>query len=158
MSDIVDLYKTINNEIFDEEDYHGRKIKASYPNFTNAKLKNLDNNVYNYRIENNNITPWLTWLNKGIIKYFATTNKNNRQRIKPNDIIIFHNKIKVKTKVIEIKYYPTFVAAYRELGTKLIPLSNITYVDVQNIYLRYFSSYDTEKYGVLVLKLKLLKN
>lgn len=159
-SDRVDLYKTINNNTFNEEDYDQRKIKKYFKNFTNDKLKNLDNRVFNYRIENNTITPWLTWIKTGVIKYFATTNKNNRQKIKPNDIVIFHNDkdLKIKTKVIQIEYYPTFLAAYKKLKTKLLPLSNITNIDVQNLYLKYFTSDDIEKYGILVLKLELIKN
>lgn len=159
-SDTVDLYKTINSNTFNEEDYNQEKIKKYFKHFTNSKLKNLDNRVLNYRIENNTITPWLSWIKSKIIRYFATTNKGNRQKIKPNDIIIFHNgkNLKIKTRVIQIEYYPTFLAAYKKLKTKLLPLSNITNIDVQNLYLKYFTSDDIEKYGVLVLKLELIKN
>ena len=157
-----------------------KRLTAKYLNQPYLRMKGgITNHVYKKYISNTSVTPWLDWIASGKATYHARVNKNEWLTLKPDDIIIFYDKANkssekntlayydislnnlgraVKTLVTKLKYYPDFGAAFKDLGSKLVPIDNATELQVKDLYWEYYSEDDIEKNGVVAVGIKVIDN
>ena len=86
-------------------------------------------------------------------------NKGERDKIKPNDFIIFTNQIngeKFKVRVISVNKFASFYELYAHFDKKLLGYEEdeIARPEDMNIY---YSNEDIKKYGVLAIEIELVK-
>jgi len=116
-------------------------------------------NVIKISLQNHPQTPWLDWIEQGIKKYEGRLNRGTFKSLRVNDEIIWYDRRsgkEIRTKIIELKYYPDFVKAYEELGSVLIPIANINNEMVKKLYNNYFLDRDIEMNGVVAIGLEVL--
>jgi ASC-1-like (ASCH) protein len=103
--------------------------------------------------------PWFTYISKGLKIVEGRLNKGSFQDINKGDIVIWRNgNKKVKTKVISLHRHATFrnMLRYHRLKNTLPEIKTIA--EGEKIYSSFYSSSDVKKYGILAIKLKIIKS
>lgn len=108
-----------------------------------------------------NDQPWLEWIHIGKKTYEGRLYKGDWTNVEPGDVIRFEStksddsgqisSLSVLVKVTELRRYKSFGEAFDELGSALIPILGITRKEVIEMYQRYFSEEETERYGVVAV-------
>jgi len=143
--------------------------KTYYKKYLLYKIKyiNLKNMLggsqsYDAFIQNPKDTPWLNWIKDGIKKYEGRVPKPTGiwSKIQIGDYITFSSSDgqTVKTQITKIKKFHDFGEAFQTLGSKLVPVKNITVEEVKKLYKRYFPNEVITQYGVIAIKLKIINS
>lgn len=136
-----------------------------YNKYLNTKKKYLmmkemiGGKLYHRTIQNPPSTPWLDWIEQGLKKYEGRLNRGVWSELKIGDVIVWDDQKgkTLKTKVTELKYYPDFGAAFRDLGSELVPINDITESAVKSLYAKYFSDSEIRKHGSIAIGLQVLE-
>lgn len=107
-------------------------------------------------IANEQPYQWLDWIESGIKKFEGRLNKGDWKDLKVGDkLSLFDDNQKtVIVEVTELRYFKDFVEAFNNLGKSLVPIDNIQKEKVFEIYNKYFSTSDVQKYGVVAVGIK----
>ena len=128
-----------------------------------SKVKNIThknhNQIYYRSIQNPPESPWLDWIESGKKIYEGRLNRRFWRKIKPGDIIVWNDGRgkKVKTVVTHILKFPSFVEAYKKLGSQLVPVGGVTESKVAQLYHKYFTSDEIKKFGVVAIGIQVQK-
>lgn len=128
------------------------KYKKKY---LNTKMNNI--NITKISIQNPKQTPWLDWIESGNKKYEGRLNRGRFLSLKIGDRILFYDKKtnkQVQVIVKNILHFSNFEDAFITLGNKLVPIDNITPIQVKKMYNQYFSDNEIAKYGVVAIEVE----
>jgi len=134
-------------------------LKQTGGNYNSNNYSSNKRKVIKIPLQNHPQTPWLDWIEQGIKKYEGRLNRGIFKSLRVNDDVIWYDRRsgkEIRTKIIELKYYPDFVKAYEELGSVLIPIANINNEMVKKLYNNYFLDRDIEMNGVVAIGLEVL--
>lgn len=88
-------------------------------------------------------------------------NDEKRQAIKIGDNIIFKNEDNplegVIVKVVDLKHFNSFLEMARILSLESIGCENMNAEKVDRLYHKFYSKADEKTYGVLAIKIELVK-
>lgn len=146
--------------------YKYKKYKSKYLDLqnndeTSRKMRRTNNySVPTYPNEHLS-EPWFTLISMGLKTIEGRRNKGKYKDMKVGDIIEWVNedfaKRSVMTRVTEKNNYSTFKEYLETEGLEncLPGISNIT--DGLSVYFKYYTAKDEEEYGVVAIKLELVK-
>jgi len=100
--------------------------------------------------------PWFDWIQSGIKKYEGRLFKGDWASLKIDDIVIFvcpENR-ELPVRVVDLVRFNTFGDAFDALGSELVPIPNVSTLDVVNLYAEYFKDEDIAQYGVVAIKVE----
>jgi ASC-1-like (ASCH) protein len=131
--------------------YKYKKYKIKY-------LKLLGGNSTTYK--KNVSEPWFTLIKEGRKTVEGRLNKGEFAQMRAGDTIIWtNNDDSFKTKIKSIQKYNTFYEYLEGEGIKsALPVDEVqTVKDGVDVYYKYYTREEEEKYGVLAVRLELLK-
>jgi ASC-1-like (ASCH) protein len=136
-----------------------------YDDEEESKKENSENNQTGGEIYYKNVKqPYFAQIKEGRKTHEGRLNKGDFAKLKVGDFIIWENndkedKSKFKTIITSIMNYKTFVGAITDIGLdKILPSQfddNIPIIQaVENVYRKFYSKEDEDKYGVLMIELE----
>lgn len=115
------------------------------------------NNIWYKSIQNPPATPWLDWIESGVKKYEGRVNREDWMKMKIGDLIIFSCGSKIiKTVITNLIYFDNFQSAFRQLGQYLVPIPNISEIQVGDLYSDYFDDNCIKMHGVVAVGLEVI--
>lgn len=139
------------------------KNKSNKTKNSKSKLKVKPNNIYIKNVQE----PWFSLIQNKVKIYEGRPCKGDFAKMKKGDIVIWTNDItgktrKVKTEIVEILKYDTFHKMISSNGlNKVLPASGagIKTVDdgVNKVYRQWYNSDIEKQFGVIAIKLRVLK-
>ena len=110
------------------------------------------------KIGNSVDTPWLDWIVSGKKKYEGRVYQDDWKLIKIGDMITFDcGMYSATVKIIDILHFSNFKTAFNKFGSELVPIPHILEEEVDNLYSQFYSKSCINEYGVILLKLELVK-
>jgi len=110
-------------------------------------------------IQNDKPYCWLDWIEIEIKTYEGRLFRKDWIEVKVGDTITFYcdNK-QVNVEITELLRFKNFAEGFEAVGTKLVPLDNLTPEFVQSMYEKIFKTTkeEIEKVGVVLVGLKLI--
>lgn len=125
------------------------------------KLKRMENNIIPTYPEEHLSEPWFSLISMGLKTVEGRKNKGKYKEMKVGDVIEWVNDDfkhrSIMTRVIGKNVYSTFKEYLETEGLEncLPGMPDITYG--LSVYYKYFTSEDEAKYGVVAIKLELVK-
>jgi len=118
-------------------------------------MNNVNSNVGQYDITVRQ--PWFGYIKNGQKKIEGRPNRGIFSKLVSGDIIVWHNSDNIcRTKIISIRKYNSFKKMIQEEGLNNI-LPNINNIEAGvNIYRKFYSEKDENKFGVLAIELSLI--
>lgn len=164
-------YKSKYLELQDSTNLMGgaKKLKKT---ITDKYIKNNKNNKYNKlkRMENNIIPtypkehlsePWFTLISMGLKTVEGRKNKGKYKEMKVGDIIEWVNDDfkprSIMTRVVDKNVYPTFKEYLESSGLENCLPGMPDIAHGLSVYYKYFTPEDEATYGVVAIKLELVK-
>lgn len=113
-------------------------------------------------IQNPIDTPWFDWIKCEMKKFEGRIFRDDWQKMNIGDIIIFDSgNEKLETIITEFKYYNSFVEAFNDLGSLLVPIESCTNKNVEDFYSKIYhkevDKSDIQKNGVIAVGIKPFK-
>lgn len=105
-------------------------------------------------------SPWYEYVKSGEKIYEGRRISDKTKYIKAGDIINFQHYIHkdlpvIKTRVLDVKKFPTFRDALTELPLKqILPIENLTIQEGVDIYYMYVSLQTQMKDGICMIKIE----
>lgn len=103
--------------------------------------------------------PWFGYIKNGEKIVEGRLNKGSFRKLKKGDIVNWINKDNsIKTKIVSIHHHKDFENMLKQHHLYNCLPGIKTYKEGVEIYKKFFSDSDIKKYGVLAIKIKLIKN
>ena len=106
--------------------------------------------------------PWFSLIKLGLKSVEGRLNKGEFSKFKKNDVVVwtnndFGNLRSVKTKIKSIRKYKTFNDYLSKEGLEncLPGFENIK--NGENVYYKYYSKENEEEFGILAIRLQIIK-
>lgn len=144
----------------DNKDYTNDQIRAltdfQEKYFTSVIIRDNTPKIHNMKLQN----EYYNYMLKGTKKIELRLYDEKRSQISLNDIIIFTNELtkeSFKTKVQAIYLYNNFTNLINDFDISLLSSSTKTKEELLTTLNTFYTSADQEKYGVVGIKIELIK-
>jgi ASC-1-like (ASCH) protein len=107
---------------------------------------------------NNSPIPWLSFIAAGFKTYEGRlANKIAEWSLHVGKRMVFYcEDLEVSVVITKLRVYNSFGHAFNQLGSKLVPIHNITTPQVEGLYRQYFSDVDVLEQGVVAIKVDVI--